>query len=196
MEPRSLIPVFDGQWRGRRMMARELREAVENVYRLGTLLADDAKFAITIRESLGSTPEAKRVYVRSVFAFVEGMTHAFKRFAVAVHDHGGPLFSEAEVSLLRGVSYELKDTGEAASKQRFVRFAPNVRLAIRAFALASGYDGRLDYSTAGWQALREAARVRNRITHPRTPADLDVSDADLEAVTWVFGGFSLRRARS
>ena len=164
------------------MTGSDVRAAIENVYWLGEVLATDAKFAITLRATAGDTPEARRAYVRSAFAFAEGMTHAFKRFALAVHADKASLFSEAEVAMLRGVTYELEDSGDAVTRSKYLRFAPNIRLALRAFSRAQGCPDPIDFSTAGWQALREGARIRNRLMHPRTPTDLEVSDADLELV--------------
>ena len=108
------------------MTASEFRAAIENVYWLGEVLSADAKFAITLRPTAGDSPAARRVYVRSMFAFVEGMTHAFKRFALAVHAEKASLFSEADVAMLRGVSYELEDTGDAVARPKYLRFAPNL----------------------------------------------------------------------
>jgi len=121
--------------------------------------------------------------VRSLFAYVEGLTYAFKRYALALHEQREPIFSNAEIALLREVSYDLSDKGEALEQGKFLRFASNLRFAIRAFARISAYEAGPDFLGQGWQALRKGIQVRNRITHPKRPDDLTVSDIDLVAVS-------------
>ena len=70
---------------------------------------------------------------------------------------------------------QLRDPSICASLQTF-------RLALRTFSKAQGCADPIDFSAVGWQALRDGARIRNRLMHPRTPSDLDVSDADLKLV--------------
>lgn len=45
-----------------------------------------------------------------------------------------------------------------------------------------------DYRSRGWQSLLDSVPVRNRITHPRSPSDLEITDDEVakvrEALVW------------
>lgn len=167
----------------------ELLAASQNVMDLAIVLREDWEFATNLNARSSGQPE-RRVFVRSLLAFVEGMTHAIRRYALAAHEAWPPLFTEAELAMLREVAYALKDNGEAFEQTKYVPFGPSVRLAIRAFSRSRGYQGQPDYQGQGWQSLRDAALVRNRLMHPRVPEDLAVSDSDLltviDGVDWFY----------
>ncbi len=164
------------------MESGELRDAVVTLNQLGDVLTTDISFAMELRDSTDQAPEPKRIYVRSVFALVEGMTAAYKRLALAEHARGTVTFSAAEVALLRGVTYEVTESGEAVERRKRLSFSSSVKLGLRAFARALCGRDDVDFSTAGWQALYQGSRIRNRLMHPCTPADLELSSEDLDFV--------------
>ncbi len=164
------------------MATGELREAVLNLNGLGDVLSADIKFASQLRGPTDARAEPRRVYVRAVFALVDGMTAAHKRLALAEHARGTVAFSAGEVALLRGVTYELSESGKAIECRKRLGFPANVKLGLRALARALSGEDDVDFSTRGWKALFEGSRIRNRLTHPRTPADLDVSIEDMDVV--------------
>jgi hypothetical protein len=164
------------------MMTAELQDALLHLHQLDTALGQDVAFAMELRGPSDSRPEPKRTYVRAVFALVEGMTAAYKRLALAEQARGTVTFSPAELALLRGVSYELTDAGDAVERRRHVGFSSRVKLGLKAVARAVGSGVTADFSTDGWDALHRGSRIRNRIMHPCTAADLELSAEDLETV--------------
>jgi hypothetical protein len=165
-------------------------EAIHDLDRTYDALIDDVKHTVNaVRASrIGAH---RRHYVRSVFAFVEGFVFQMKQVAVAAHKDGFVQFTSGDLALLVEVSYDLDDRGEVRRRPANLPFANNARFGLTAFgrALAPGYS--ISFSDSGWETLRRAAKVRNRITHPKSVDDLTIADEELrmvgEAHRWFAG---------
>jgi hypothetical protein len=167
----------------------DLKAAVALVAELSMALLADVAFATSLPVKLGNSDETRRIAIRAQFAFIEGVTHAFKKYALAVHRNHHQFLTDGEVVALDGLSYEVNDDGSVVARAKHVRFARNVRLAIRVFGDAQDYKGKVDYSHHGWRSLQIAARIRNRIVHPRLTSDLHISDDDVRTVDEGFKWF-------
>jgi Spy/CpxP family protein refolding chaperone len=83
---------------------------------------------------------AKRAYIRSVFAFIEGSVWTLKQTALN-NKSANTLLMEAEIAMLSDKVYELNGTGE-------------IKLEI-------------DTICDDWNHFQKSIKVRNRITHPK-----------------------------
>jgi len=128
----------------------------------------------------------RRSYVRAVFALIEGTTFSLKQLAVT-GPHGG--FSAAEIAALKEESYGLKEDGAVYVRSARLRCLPNVRLALHAVVRAHGAHYRANLGGPGWEALRSAVKIRDRLMHPKLRDDLNVTDDELEAVGRAFRWF-------
>lgn len=128
----------------------------------------------------------RRLFVRSVFAFIEAAVYRIK---------SGALFWDTskllpqEIALINEEDYELDDSGAVKTRKARLRFFGNFRFAFAVAAKAAGVTYQLDVGGDGWRALRDALKVRDRLMHPKRSADLVVTDAEvrgtLEAFRWV-----------
>lgn len=86
---------------------------------------------------------------------------------------------------LSEMSYSVGEDGKVKAERKFVSVTAGVRLASR---MAKRADPSLavDFGTSGWQELRDAIQVRNRITHPKSVRDVEIEDNDLAVC---LGGF-------
>jgi hypothetical protein len=68
--------------------------------------------------------------------------------------------------------------------------ASNLQFAFRMYAKASQIDYTLPRGDSGWQDFKRAIKVRDRLTHPKRPQDLEVSEDEtqtvLRAYKWLF----------
>jgi hypothetical protein len=153
-----------------------------------TLAAD----AQDLRERVASTnsAEARRSYVRSVFALVEGIVFALKHATLARDAGAESRFSLAELTLLKDEVYELTDDGEARSRMAFLRPANNLRFAVRCFTRSYLAEHEMSPNEEGWAAYRRSIRVRNRLMHPKKPSELVVEDHELADATQVMNWFA------
>lgn len=120
----------------------------------------------------------RRLYVRTVVSAVESAMATFRQEALTVPSK----FTQGELLLLKGVSYELADNGRVVEKQVNTSFLSAFRFSFRMLAKARGLKAEPDYSQSGWQALQHTVKLRNRLTHPKSVVEMHVSDKDMVQV--------------
>ncbi len=87
--------------------------------------------------------------------------------------------SDHERYLVVEVDSDLNDKGEVVERPARLRLASNVRFAFRLLERATGGSFRIDPSSDWWSSLRRTIAVRDRLTHPRFPEDIDVSGEEI-----------------
>lgn len=105
----------------------------------------------------------RRMYVRTVFARIEGIVYCMKQIALEaakLHDVELP---PAETALLLEHSYELNDKGVVKTRTKFINLKQNVPFTFKAYAHAHN----IDYSLKLDRQFDEAIQIRNRLTHPK-----------------------------
>jgi hypothetical protein len=117
----------------------------------------------------------RRTYVRTFMARVEGTANAYKDIAIRIARVMKTSFTQAELALLNNEHYQINSQGEAYPIKAKVRTEDNIKFAVVMFAKAHGTSFSLATGDAGWRQLVETIRVRDRLTHPRKTADLNVS---------------------
>ncbi len=125
---------------------------------------------------------SRRQFVRSAFAFMEGLTYSMKQHALGFCADGLYEFSTGELSLLQEQAWELDDNGAVKGRSANLSFARNIRFSFAALGRSIGDSFSPSYGDSGWEALQKAAKVRNRLMHPKSASDLDVSNDDIEIV--------------
>jgi len=152
-----------------------------------TLVDDVADCWLTLKKS--DEPLHRRNYVRAVFAMVDGFLSALKAHTIEEWEAGRFTPTRPEIALLFEEAYYVDDHGRADARPAFLPMKNNVRFAFDVFARAHGVGDRPDYTHPGWPAFQTATEVRNRITHPKAAADLEISDPDLKAIEDAFSWF-------
>jgi hypothetical protein len=130
-----------------------------------------------------------RQLIRAVFAYIEATT-----FSVKAWSAGRCMELEIEISpqeryFAIDTEYDLNDRGEVVETIAKISLAKNVRFAIAMNRRAHGVAEPFDASVEWWSCLREAIRIRDRLTHPKLPGDLDVSGEDIVKVLRARKGF-------
>ncbi|HKV37007.1 MAG TPA: hypothetical protein VJP89_21890 [Pyrinomonadaceae bacterium] len=129
-----------------------------------------------------------RASIRAFFAGMEALTFEMRlglRQAIEARLHTLPL---DEIPLLADQMLELDATGTPKPRQRFIPIERNFRFLFPRFAAMFGSKVTLDVADAGWNDFTRTVKIRNRITHPKSPQDLtldaeDVSAA-MRAISW------------
>jgi hypothetical protein len=129
-----------------------------------------------------------REYYRAVFAYIEGASFSLRMSSAAQLLEKGTLDIEERVVL--GESTLDIQNGEVIHKPMKVSLEENVKFAFR-LADRAHDKGAPTLDTGGhwWSDFRKATRVRDRITHPRLPKDLDISPDEVMLITKVDFGF-------
>ncbi|MHB8793062.1 MAG: hypothetical protein ACYC6O_06960 [Thermoleophilia bacterium] len=83
----------------------------------------------------------------------------------------------------------MNEKGEIVERAARISLSRNIRFALALNEKAHKQPSLFDPSVEWWSCLREAIRVRGRLTHPKMPADLDVSPKELIKAIKAKNGF-------
>ena len=164
--------------------AETLIAKIEEVVRLAAVLVADMAEAVPDL----ACQRHRRSYVRAAFAFVEGTLFGLKGILLGFSAHFGTPLEPGETELLEENSYGLKEDGSVRVSPALLRLPDNVRFAFALAAKVSGAPTTVRYDDDGWASFKESIRVRNRLVHPKAPADLVVTDLEMarldKATAW------------
>lgn len=132
----------------------------------------------------------RRAYVRSVFAFIEGVIYRMKLLAFEDSQYASVNFSSAELAFLIEEDFDVDDHGEIVSKPAKISLTRNLKFAFKAIARANGIGYKLRVDDNRWALFRQAVRVRDRLMHPKQVADLVVPNEELDQVIHAWGWFT------
>lgn len=125
----------------------------------------------------------RRTLVRTLFAMIEGVLYVFKQFVLVQHEHGSLELSPAEYALLTEESYDLRENGRIRTSSKFIKLTTNLKFSFSIFAeKLVGQQFEIDTNTQDWANVVRAVEVRNRLMHPKSEADLQVSDLELDYI--------------
>jgi hypothetical protein len=157
-------------------MNSDLNEENDVQKTLPRILIQDVILSLE-RHDHQSTQANKRDLVRTIFAAIEGLIWMYRveiRFHANVID---PLSPIQEIALAEK-SYAVDERGEIKEQVRFIPIPAMIRLTTR-IAEQICPELKIDFGALGWTDLKQAIKVRNRITHPKNTSDLNVSEADI-----------------
>lgn len=156
-----------------------MTDPLQELHDMMAVLSDDTDrlTEIGLSEQFG-----RRMYIRAMFAMVEGTVYRMKQICFSEEYGSYSSFTPAESALLREETYDLDDRGKVVIKQSFLLLVKNIKFAFEAFHKYFGSANNLKIDDAGWESFLKAVKIRNRLTHPKTAIDLNVSDAEFETV--------------
>lgn len=131
-----------------------------------------------------------RHLIRTVIAYIEAVTFSVKVYSVQKCMDSGIDVTDHERYLTVEVEGKLNEKGEIYERPTKIRLAQNVRFAFRLLEKANGQPTKFDPSEKWWSCFKETIRVRDRLAHPRMPADIDVSGAEIISALEAKNGFS------
>lgn len=120
----------------------------------------------------------RRSYVRSLFAMIEGTIHCVKELEF------GELYTRKKACIptlvaLKEEMFDIDEKGKIKKNTKFVMSANNLRFMVNTFERLYGKDLDLGIGTLRWTSFKRAIKIRNRITHPKEPGDLNISGKEL-----------------
>lgn len=121
----------------------------------------------------------RRIYIRSLFATVEADIFQRKQLALAGHAVNAT-FDERELTILREVQYNVANNGAISESPRFIPLATNYRLSFQFAGRVINTRFQLDVGGESWREFLQCIEIRNGITHPKNPSDLEISNAGAE----------------
>lgn len=122
----------------------------------------------------------RRVYVRALFAYLEGMAYWMRQNAVEIDKIALRKFGAIDWDrhiLLYEEHPTINENGAIKKKRNKYPFKSRFAFTVRAFAEI--VECKDDLFGQGWQHLLEAVKVRDRLVHPKKSSDVLVSDSDM-----------------
>jgi hypothetical protein len=147
------------------------------------LLCQDVAEADGVRAFL-DTQFHRRNYVRAHFAFLDGFSFSLRQSALKRLGLDALERTEtnvAKMSLLYEQSPTLTDTGKVQLQPLRVSFLSHLAFTLRLYAEEAKINTDF-FGDDRWNDLRQAVRLRHRLTHPKDESDLTVTDEDLNTV--------------
>ena len=130
-----------------------------------------------------------RQLIRAAFAYVEAVTFSVKAHSAwQCMERNFPI-EPVERYFATDVEFEINEKGQVVERSARISLARNVRFAIMLHERVWITSSKFDPSVGWWSSFREAVRIRDRLTHPKKPGDLDVSPDELLTVITAKGGF-------
>ena len=130
-----------------------------------------------------------RQLVRAVFAYIEGITFSVKASAAHYCLENGIDISPQERFFAVDIDHSLDERGEVVEQRAMLRLAANMRFAFMLTEKAYGIERLFDPSLEWWSCLKKSIKVRDRLTHPKMPEDVDISGDEVVAVLKARQGF-------
>ena len=163
-------------------MTEDSKERAGEIDRLFYALVDDV-IAATELWTQRNDEFTRRLYVRTVFATVEGIIQVMKKIALLRNDASSqPLLTPEEITLVREEDLQINKSGGVKVTRKKISLLPNFEFAFKINAKAAGKEASFNKSGEGWQSFQKAIKVRHRLTHPNTLADLQLSNQDMTDV--------------
>lgn len=140
-------------------------------------------FLINIKKDL--IQFRRRTYIRTAFAYIEGVLFAMKRILLENADK----LSIEEVIKLQEYKLEGSDKNHLTKKHIFTSIENNLKFTIRLYEKIRIINYKTDLSNYHWEEFCKAIGVRNKITHPKRGKNLIVTRNELNLVKESYNWF-------
>ncbi len=140
----------------------------------------------------------KRNYVRTVFAYIDGVLFAMKRIIledisfktnIVKETNSGFVIEENESKLTpEDIIYlqEYKLEGPNVDNLKEVSmtksFKANIKFTFRSYEKTRIENYETNFGCKEWKNFQDCIEIRNRITHPKKSQDLEITDAEFNNV--------------
>ena len=151
--------------------------AVNELKRVFVVLVNDLEKSLALGRK-DPTQFSHRTLIRTYFAYLEGLAFQLRQVTLASLQ-GTDLLSPGELALLKEERFHLDHRGQPETKENFQQVLPNLLFSIRCYVKNHGATYQPDISNHGWECVKKAVEVRDRLTHPKSAEGLEVTDADL-----------------
>ncbi|WP_372747853.1 hypothetical protein [Litorivivens sp.] len=137
-----------------------------------------------------------RNLIRSGLSLIEAATFSIKvQSANKCIEKGIPI-SDHERFLSIEIDADIDDKGQVVERPAKIRLTSNIRFAFGLLERASGTKTTFDPQLDWWSFLRKTIRVRDRLTHPRMPEDIDIGGEEVVDALKAVEGFEKVVAQS
>lgn len=152
-----------------------LGEGFVRTYDLLSALDADVNRAYEVLEAKRESQYLRRCLVRALFSYIEAAVECVKVEVRSTIRAGGytPTLTQKESKALGPLALITSETGE------FLPLEQNVKRTFKLAAKVWGLNFSLSTSGQEFKSFMAAKKARNKLTHPRTFYDIQVTDHDM-----------------
>lgn len=168
---------------------RDLSIALEELLRTHVLLQADLQAVLKLLQENANDQLWRRAAYRAAFAFVEGTLFTMKQYALKAAAVYEVELTPEEISALSERQAQLSDRGQLKLRSWYLDTKANVRFAFPIMARCHGTTFELETGGQGWGEFVASFEARNRLTHPKSLRQLEVSDDEILMLVRTYGWF-------
>ncbi len=155
-----------------------MKKSLQQIFELLPTLVNNVKIA---EDNIDDKQYSRRVYIRTLFAMIEGSIYAMKIALFGIGRESGSI-KVPDLVVLKESSFDLSKNGKVKEKAKFFRIPENLRFTIRTIKHLLGKEIELGVGNQDWENLKKSIKIRNKVTHPKSLKDLNISDEALECI--------------
>lgn len=133
--------------------------------------------------------DLRRISIRTFFSIIEAMCYRLKVSALSRAEIKGMRLKKQEIAIINEESFFLDEKGVPRIKKIYPKVTSNLRFAFKIFARVFVAEFKLDLGGDEWEEFQKAVDIRNRVTHPKNPSDMNVTKTDFKKVIRAFDWF-------
>lgn len=128
-----------------------------------------------------SSQGVRRDLIRTMFAAIEGSAWGYRQHVSSIAKSIDELSPMMDMAFSES-TYFVSETGKLEQQTRFISLTAMIRFTTRV-AQQFSPDLHIDFGDKSWAEFQQAIAIRNRITHPKSMSDLEITDDDISTVT-------------
>lgn len=127
--------------------------------------------------------EMRRAFCRSLFQFVDGVASDLKSTIVM---YESPETIGDDFYLALSDKAKVIKNGEEKEVIKRRGFADNLDFSFEAYGCIAGLFISIKENNMEWESFKKCIAIRNRVVHPKSVSDLEVSNSDLKKMLKMF----------
>lgn len=118
--------------------------------------------------------------------------YQLRQILIAGGETGAFTLTAGDVAVLKEVNFAPDDSGKVKERDQFHKTVPLLKFTLKCFAQQHGIERELQARLGrdGWSKLKDTIGIRNGITHPKEPAELQITMEHLETAKLAADWFS------
>ena len=174
--------------------SQQLGEILRELVGVSEVLCRDIEGILGRYQDDWTDQTMRRTFLRACWSMIEGETYCLKRFTLRACELGGIFLSADEHVFLSENKVVVNEEGVAQCEFVHTAALSNIKRAFKIATDRFNLDWKPDFGGLGWRQLRASIRVRHRVTHPKSKAELAVSDDEFaqhkDAFAWYLATFN------
>jgi hypothetical protein len=125
-----------------------------------------------------------RLYTRTLFSMVEGVSFRTRQYITSAVDAGLYCLDSPSLKILCESTYKLDSSGKIIEKDENLVFLPGFKFTFKTFGKCLEMEKFVEqaFSDNGFNNFKKSVEIRNRLTHSKRTQDMMVSGSELKLI--------------